>query len=73
MGYEILNEGNGVQPYDINFNLICAPINGICTGSDNSCGGKNKSCEQFCTNPGLGCRNGCGGATGSSCVGTQSI
>lgn len=56
------NSGAGCTPTNLKCrNLICWEI--VC----------NPTGDNLCTNPGLGCRNGCGGAKTSSCVGTNNI
>ncbi len=73
MEYEILDIGN----------IELKSANYYCPSTDNGCGNLlclNGSCQggspgnSFpCTNPGFGCRNGCGGATASMCARPWSI
>ncbi len=73
MGYEILSNEeiniNGVNFFCFSKNVGC--IDSVCANVDCSCGGSGNSFP--CTNPGFGCRNGCGGASSSMCAAPKII
>lgn len=78
MEYEILNLGSTYTPNDVYVvcpvvNNGCPEVNFICFGDVHIiCGGDDGGGDDGnvfpCENPGLGCRHGCGGATGEMCA-----
>ena len=71
MGYEVVSYGNGsLTPTGVGANGICGNIgcpNAGCIDINIICP-PTPPTDSFCIKPGLGCRHGCGGATGQSCV-----
>lgn len=87
MDFEVLNTGmisanplftnslcpgtNGICP---GVNAACPGVNGACSGVNASCGVDSNCPNVFpCSNPGFGCRSGCGGAKNTNCVAPYSL
>ena len=69
MKYEILSLEKKDYKATNSYNNILCPGLFLCT-LGNKC---EPIGDNLCINPGLGCRNGCGGAKTSSCVGTNNF
>jgi hypothetical protein len=72
MGYEVISNGSSGYSTKGLMDLICFEGIGCpdfgCPEVNIGCDSECPGVDPFCTNPGLGCRHGCGGATGDSCV-----
>ena len=81
MDYEILNvtgeSPQVIDPLCASVNGACPSINGYCPGINGVCPGTNGSCEpgtnDTCSNPGLGCRVGCGAPSTINCPDIMSL
>lgn len=76
MKYEVYTIADKV--YEPNSGGICGDFNLICPqfvcSSGAGCSNPDSGCgDNLCTNPGMGCRHGCGGAKTSACKGTTNF
>ena len=67
MGYEVISNGSSGYTTTGLIDIICWGGLG-CIDINLGCESECPPVDSFCVNPGIGCRNGCGGATGESCV-----